>query len=197
MSEDLRDLLDSPPQGGGGGLTYEYFEGHHKRYSGGFSATLSRFNRTAQGYAYWRCLQQYSSLHTFIGFIDLDEFLVVADSKASSLDDVLREYEGYGGVSFHWRAITSSGHDKRPDGGVVDAYTSCLAPHHHVHRQIKTFVNTRFKPLMISPHRALFGDQAAQAMERGQRRAEARQQQQQTLRAPLLEGGSGVGGGLV
>ena len=53
-------------------------------------------------------------------------------SQVSSINDVLRQYEQYGGVSFHWRTIGSSGHDRRPHSPVVDAYISCLAPRHPV-----------------------------------------------------------------
>ena len=34
-----------------------------------------------QGYAYSRCMEQHSDEHTFIGFLDIDEFLVIKDSQ--------------------------------------------------------------------------------------------------------------------
>ncbi|GAX84157.1 hypothetical protein CEUSTIGMA_g11580.t1 [Chlamydomonas eustigma] len=132
------------------------FKGHHKRFKEGFSSKMERFMKTAQGYAYWHCLQHYSSQHSFIGFIDVDEFLVINDAQALNINSILRDYEPYGGVSFHWRTVGSSGHDRRPNNSVVDSYTACFPEHHEVHRQIKSFVNTRFQPVMHSPHRALF-----------------------------------------
>ncbi len=32
----------------------------------------------------------------------------------------------------------------------------CLPAHHRMNTQFKSFVNTAFKPLMYSPHRAMF-----------------------------------------
>ncbi len=62
------------------------------------------------------------------------------------MDSILRDYEAFGGVSFHWRVMGSSGHEARPAGPVVDAYTSCLPKKAEVNRQFKSFVNTRFEP---------------------------------------------------
>ena len=39
-----------------------------------------------QGYAYQECLEKYSSSHTFIGFIDLDEFIVINDTKVRQME---------------------------------------------------------------------------------------------------------------
>lgn len=88
-------------------------------------------------------MQQYGHQHDFVGFIDVDEFLVINDPLAKDFNTILRDYQDYGGVSFHWRTLGSSGHDRRPQQAVVDAYTSCLPKGHHVHQQIKSFVNTR------------------------------------------------------
>ena len=35
-----------------------------------------------KGYAYHQCLKQHSASHGFIGFIDIDEFIVINDAKA-------------------------------------------------------------------------------------------------------------------
>ena len=54
------------------------------------------------------------------------------------------DYEAFGGVSFHWRQLTSSGHNRRPNGSVVDAYTACLPKEDASHMQVKSFLNTRW-----------------------------------------------------
>ncbi|KAG1675990.1 hypothetical protein FOA52_014234 [Chlamydomonas sp. UWO 241] len=151
MDGPLRDLID------GGRVTYDRFEGHHKRFATGFSSSLARFAKTAQGHAYAACLSKYGGAHTFVGFIDIDEFLALHDPKARAINDVLREYEPFGGVAFHWRVLGSSGHRVRPDAPVAQTYTACLPPGHELNRQVKSFVNTAANPVMVSPHRATFG----------------------------------------
>ncbi len=58
-------------------------------------------------------------------------------AKGSRIDAVLQDYEAYGGVSFHWRLIGSSGHDKRPKGPITAAYTSCVELNWKTHRQVR------------------------------------------------------------
>ncbi|GAX84159.1 hypothetical protein CEUSTIGMA_g11582.t1 [Chlamydomonas eustigma] len=132
-------------------------QGHHKRFES-FPAfpSLERFIMTAQGYAYWQCLHNYGRSHTFMGFLDIDEFIAVTDTEASGINDILCEYERYGGLSIYWRVLGSSGHDARPNSSVLDSYTSCLPHMRRKNRQVKSFVNTKFMPIMHSPHEAVF-----------------------------------------
>ncbi len=51
MSEQVADHIAS------GFVQYNYFEGHHKKFKSGFSSSLERFSRTAQGYAYKQCIK--------------------------------------------------------------------------------------------------------------------------------------------
>lgn len=150
MSEQVGDHIAS------GFVQYNYFEGHHKKFKSGFASSLERFSRTAQGYAYKQCIKHHKANHTFLGFIDFDEFLVFMDPNVTSAEQLLRPYEAYGGVSFHWILAGPNNHTSRPAAGVVDSYTSCLRKDIINHRQFKTFVNTRHSPRMSSPHRAIF-----------------------------------------
>eukprot|EP00798_Chlamydomonas_sp_ICE-L_P025180 gene25180-10817_t len=136
-----------------GFVTYKYFEGRHRR---GFSHNYNHFKKTAQGYAYSECLREFKDSHTFIGFIDVDEFISIQDPEATSINDVLSEYEDAGAVGFHWRIVGPSDHVKRPNASVVTSYTYCLPRTHNLNRQFKTFVNTKFNPMMISAHRPRF-----------------------------------------
>lgn len=137
MSAEVQDYIDS------GYLTYDFFEGHHKRFKGGFSSNLKRFSKTAQGYAYNTCLEKYGRFHSFVGFLDVDEFLVTNSTQGTNITSILKDYESYGGLSVHWRLIGSSGHSERPGRPVTQAYTMCLPEKYALHRQIKSFVNTR------------------------------------------------------
>ena len=150
MSRQVQDYIDS------GYVVYHHFTGHHKRFVSGFSSTLERFRQTAQGYAYGRCVRSHSKQHTFMGFIDLDEFLVVRNLSLTGVNQFLQRYEDYGGVSVHWRVVGSSGVRERPSAPVVQSYTQCMPMAFHLHKQFKTFVNTGFGPVMQNPHRPFF-----------------------------------------
>lgn len=84
------------------------------------------------------CLQNYRKRHRFIGFLDADEFIVIVN-KTQKIPDVLRHYEPYGGVALQWKMFGSSGHQKRPEGGVLKNYNKCGSNIH-----IKTIANTDY-----------------------------------------------------
>ncbi|PNW77661.1 hypothetical protein CHLRE_10g446150v5 [Chlamydomonas reinhardtii] len=150
MSSELGPHLDS------GFLHYVNFSAAHRKFQEGYTSDLERFMSTVQGQAYKHCMEQWGSRHTFIGFIDLDEFLVLYDPGLSSVNDLLRDYEQFPGLSIYWVLLGSSGHVARPKAPVVESYTACTPHDHKFNTQFKTFVNTRFKPTMYSPHRAVF-----------------------------------------
>ena len=76
--------------------------------------------------------------HTFVP----SSLLPSSPPQVTSLNDILADYNAFGGVSFHWILLSGSGHDRRPKGAVVDAYQSCLPRERAEHKQIKTFLNT-------------------------------------------------------
>ena len=117
---------------------------------------------------YNKCLQLYRSFHTFIGFIDADEYIVIPDKRP--LADVLQPYAKYGGLVINWRQIGPSGHVKRPEGGILANYWQCFMEDDDNNKHVKTIavaaharssngahafkyldgysaVNTRFEPI--------------------------------------------------
>jgi Glycosyltransferase family 92 len=72
---------------------------------------------------YQRCLVSHRHQHQWLAFLDVDEFIVI-DQKKVSIPLMLSNYTQYGGVGLNWVMFGSSGHDKRPAGG-VDNYTMC------------------------------------------------------------------------
>jgi hypothetical protein len=52
--------------------------------------------------------------------IAVDQFIVLKKDK--SINDLLADYEQYGGLSINWSVFGSSGHIKRPEGLVKDNY---------------------------------------------------------------------------
>lgn len=96
--------------------------------------------------AYNKCIEHYREQHQFIGFIDVDEFIIVANSSRS-IPCVLRSYEQFGGLALSWRVFGTAGHYARPNGGVLINYDVC-SPNHH----IKSIANTNFVEGVVSPH---------------------------------------------
>lgn len=77
-----------------------------------------------QQYIYDRCLYSYGGDHVFMAFVDVDDFIVVGEPNVS-IPQVLCKYEQYGGLSLNVRIFGSSGHVKRPPGGVISNYHKC------------------------------------------------------------------------
>lgn len=88
--------------------------------------------------AYNECLTRYGISHSFIGFIDVDEFVNIGLRKAN-ICSILDNYRDFGGLSLNWKIFCSSGHDHRPVGGVLQNYCTCEPG---FNRLTKVFVNT-------------------------------------------------------
>ncbi|RDW63527.1 hypothetical protein BP6252_11072 [Coleophoma cylindrospora] len=76
---------------------------------------------------YDQCLRKYGALHTWIAFIDGDEFLEVS-SRNETFQQILEEFErdeSVGALGVQWRMHTSSGLLKKPES-VRKAFTTCI-----------------------------------------------------------------------
>lgn len=60
----------------------------------------------------------------WLAIIDADEYLF---SPKGSMPDQLKDYEEYPGVCANWVAFGPNGHDRRPEGLIMDNYTTTLA----------------------------------------------------------------------
>ena len=77
------------------------------------------------------CLTRTAGRFGWVGFLDVDEFLVVADGR--SIGSFLKEFSQAPAVALHWYMFGSNGHRTRPATGVIAAYTRrAPAPNHHV-----------------------------------------------------------------
>ncbi|MCA1684573.1 MAG: glycosyltransferase family 2 protein [Planctomycetia bacterium] len=82
--------------------------------------------------------RQYCEAHAddcrWAAMIDVDEFVV--PHRVDSLPDLLRPYEGYGGLAVNWQVFGTSGHQARPPGLQVANFTkklpATLQPNEHV-----------------------------------------------------------------
>eukprot|EP00884_Botryococcus_braunii_P006926 jgi/Botrbrau1/16234/Bobra.0066s0020.1 len=96
-----------------------------------------------QIFIYDTCLRRYRLLHTFMGFIDTDEFIVLTDPSVPDLPTLLQEYENYGALAVNWQMFGSSGLQTRPHKGALQSYIKCLPEQHKENLHIKSIVNTR------------------------------------------------------
>lgn len=71
--------------------------------------------------AYEHCLREFGKRFRWIGFLDLDEFLVPKDTRDARV--LLSDYEDHGGLAVHWVMFGSSGHVTSPAGLQVENYT--------------------------------------------------------------------------
>lgn len=97
------------------------------------------FNQ-AQLRAYRDCIERYGGESQWIGFIDLDEFVVPL--QCDNIYTFLRKFNKKGSVLIHWKVFGSSGMIERDVNNlVIEDFTSCWPKHSDVG---KCFFNTSF-----------------------------------------------------
>ena len=95
-------------------------------------------NRPLGAKNYWvaeTCMFEQRKKTDWLHFHAVDEFVFCPDG--TDLRDFLTEFDKYGGLSVMWQVFNSNGHINRPDGLVIENYTTRVDdPLHHV----KTFL---------------------------------------------------------
>ncbi|KAK9813974.1 hypothetical protein WJX73_007576 [Symbiochloris irregularis] len=94
-----------------------------------------------QLYIYDTCLQTYGSHHTWMAFIDADEFIVLRSQDLHDLPALLRQYEQYGALVVNWQLFGSSGFLRKPSGGTLQSYHKCFPRDHPENLHVKTIAN--------------------------------------------------------
>lgn len=104
---------------------------------------------------YHVCLDSVRENHAFIGFWDIDEFIVPLQPTETNFADFLTTHMMHvGGVAINWRIVGPSGHETKPaTGGVLDNYQVCTPWNYLENEEIKSVVNTEFALAPLSdPH---------------------------------------------
>jgi len=100
------------------------------------------------------CVAHYGREARWIAFLDDDEFLFPV--KGGTLAEALAAYKAYPAVAVYWVMFGSNGHQKRPEGLVIDNYTRAQEKPMHI---IKSIVNPRrILRSKSSPHYWLYKD---------------------------------------
>ena len=103
--------------------------------------------------AYDDCLRSFGGDCRWIGFLDLDEF--VLPMRDNDLRVLLSEFESYGGLAATWHLFGSSGHLRRPEGPVIKNYLQAFAVQDSYH--VKCFVQPARTIQALGPHTFRYG----------------------------------------
>ena len=94
-------------------VTYNFWDKPWKEHS--HSAQLDAYNH---------CLANYKNDSKYIGFLDIDEFLmpVKEENLVDVIDNIFNSYEYVGALAVNWRVYGSSYNSTRVDGLVIENY---------------------------------------------------------------------------
>ena len=101
--------------------------------------------------AYNDAIKRYKYDTRWLGFIDLDEFIVPIETKI--IPEFLVQFEPYSGLEINWLTYGSNGHETQSNCLVIERFKAHAAPDFVQHRWMKSIVNPRFVANM-GPHYA-------------------------------------------
>lgn len=108
---------------------------------------------------YWLmdfCINEQKNKTKWLHFHAIDERLFCPDGKNISF--FLKDYENYGGVSVAWNFFNSNNHIKRPDGLIIDNFTTAVHDREGCH--IKTIIQPKYAISTIgTPHNFKYIDE--------------------------------------
>ena len=105
--------------------------------------------------AYDHALREFGPDTRWMGFIDLDEFIV--PQTTDDLRHFLVDYEAHAALAVNWVTYGSSGHVKRPLGLQIESYTKRLALSDPANFHIKSIVKPACTLHATSPHSFAYG----------------------------------------
>lgn len=107
--------------------------------------------------AYNDCINKYKYESKYIGFIDIDEFIIPVEDKnlVDIIEDIFNRYNNCGGIGLNWRMYGSSNHDIMVDGLVMENYKLRAEDNFNDNKHIKTICNPRVTTeFKYNPHSA-------------------------------------------
>lgn len=112
------------------------------------------FNRL-QCKCYNECLAHSRGVSKWVAFIDIDEYLFPV--KEHSLQELLKQYEEFGGVYANWRIFGTSHIRKIPRGQLlIESLTLCTAKNFPANRYIKSIVKPEHASHFPNPHHPIY-----------------------------------------
>ena len=126
--------------------------------------------------AYNDAIEKYAYRTKYMAFIDVDEFIVLEDEKSilkDTITSIMSSNIRAGGIAVNWRIYGSSGHEKRPDGHVMENYLYRCSPEKRGNDCIKTIANPRVIERYMHVHYPIYKLGFYNIDENGKRVAEA------------------------
>ena len=106
--------------------------------------------------AYANCVRKHKRHTKYLGFLDIDEFIVPIKHK--TISDYLKSLGRFSGVQMNWLVYGSGGAKKREKGFVIERFKDHSLPDHKLNRHIKVILNPRLILRFFSAHRpVIFG----------------------------------------
>jgi hypothetical protein len=93
------------------------------------------------------CILRSIGRFKWVGFIDVDEFVVIKDGRG--IGEWLSAYTQHPAVALHWQMYGSCGHKVRPPGPVITEY---VRRQPFPNRHVKCFVQPEFAARYRNPH---------------------------------------------
>jgi len=126
-----------------------------KYVDAGIVSVIDFPGKSAQMPAYSHCLFNYGSTSKWIGFFDCDEIMI--PQEKDTVQEVLQDYELYGGFNVSWRIFGSSGREQKPDGLMIENYNAAMPLDHYESTHTKAIVQPE-KTLRAgsNPHHFVF-----------------------------------------
>ena len=103
--------------------------------------------------AYNIAINRYRKIYQYMAFVDCDEFLFCKNTTVYQFVDEIMQKERYAsGIGVNWLVFGSSGHKRKPDGGVLENYKYRAIDDFEANKYIKTICNPRCVLAFICSH---------------------------------------------
>lgn len=111
--------------------------------------------KSGQMPCYTHCIFNHGSKTKWLGIFDCDEVLI--PKKKETVQDVLKDYEQFGGLNVSWKIFGSSGHKTRPEGLMMENYFDTIPTDHYENTHTKAIVQPAYTLRAGSnPHHCVF-----------------------------------------
>jgi hypothetical protein len=117
-----------------------------------FLTVVDMRGKARQMIAYSHCLRNFGSDFRWIGFLDLDEYVV--PKRTNDLRVLLQDYEDAAALGINWQCFGTNGHRTRPRGTQLENYVLALDSEYW-RQHIKSFVWPQSVAGIWSPHFAV------------------------------------------
>jgi hypothetical protein len=131
-----------------------------------FATVLRIYGKAKQVKAYNDCLSRHKQSCHWIGFIDVDEFIVPKSTKGD-LIGFLEEFRKFGGLGINWLVFGSSGHIKRTNQSQLESFLFRSETSFPINRHVKVLVQTKYVKRSIGAHSFSFIDSYSCVNENG------------------------------